>query len=355
MNGRVRAVLVVVGVPFCSCVAYAVSFAPPGISSIPAVPMMLSEPSTSTDMANVPVIVDGSSIVSNPVEAAGQVSPEIAQGPETVAYSEEEIGAQGNWVKKREWLKQSRELHNEIIAMCDEIDAYRDSFYRDKNEQADNALDDFYRQSGVARGDLTSMVQTTEQKLRGHIDTLTKWLHELQTRSGSAALSDAELQLYDLDGKIASFKDDIEQVKFDIESVADMDSSISDRLEAIDGYIKLAIEDRQKGAAAIDFMFAIVDHEKARIKYYEIKGMYDRVKAIRDYVKQTASRDFESLISSINETIGKINNQLQTMNHDVAALGDKIDSSRRTLEAHNASAGKVHTSVREFLKSLLPF
>ena len=291
-------------------------------------------------------------------EKAGQPYDfDRGRGPDTLVLSEKDIGQQGNWVKKKEWLKQARELQDEILKSCEDIQAHRKNFYREKREKADNLLDDFYREVGAQRGNVTASVQTIGEKVNTSIEAL----KEMKAKFNSNGDGSMDFALYELEGKIASYKDDIEQIKFDVESIHDMDSSVAERIDAIDGYIDSALEDRSKGQEVVTLMFSLVDHEKARIKYYELKGFYERVKAIKNYIKETAATDFTTLVGQIESHTNKIKTQVSAIQNDVEEIKKRLDESQKVMQVKRAAgiSGKDSSGSRGsasgFFRSLIPF
>ncbi len=245
-------------------------------------------------------------------------------GPETLEFSEDEIGLRGNWVKKKEWLKQAKETEIELISVCEKIHENRKSIYNGKFEKADNLLDDFYRDAGVRRGNLTALLESIEHQVKDQVDRLMD-----MTRGFRDVGEDIKFQLYEIEEKAAKYKDDLEQIKLDIESVADLDTSVAVRIEAIDGYIKAADKEKVEANKTVALMFSIVDHEKARQKYYEVKGMYERVNAIGNYVEKTAASDFNSLVGTLETQVKKIQDQLSSVRCESDGMRAKLDDALR--------------------------
>ena len=85
-------------------------------------------------------------------------------GPETIELSEEQIGAQGNWVKKREWLKESQRVNDQIQDLVVTIQKSRRS-YTDKYTGIDNELDTFYKEDGLEQGKILELLNDVEKYL----------------------------------------------------------------------------------------------------------------------------------------------------------------------------------------------
>ena len=76
--------------------------------------------------------------------------------PETGDFNEEEIGIQGNWVKKKDWLTRSYELSNKIRNLLLEIRDTRNLF-QEKYSALDDKLDSFYKELGLDQGKLQQL------------------------------------------------------------------------------------------------------------------------------------------------------------------------------------------------------
>lgn len=307
------------------------NFGTPPRPAFPSVPPIGTKPPT---LPSPPVLP-----VSPPAPVGGSFSlpsSQGGQGPETLGLSDEDIGTQGNWVKKKEWLKSARELQNKIIDLCEKMTETKQTFYRNKIKEADDLLDTFASQVGGKRGNVDTLLAAIEGKVQGQINDLGR-LQE-QGAHGADALT---FEMYEVEEKITSHKESLEQIKLDIESIVELENSLADREEAIDGYIDVAIEDRAKSDRLLSGMFALLDHEKARLSFYEIKGLEGRVNATNDYVTKTGRDDLNNLVSTLDAQIKTVTLQLDTIVKQSDAIKDKFDTTSRTVQAQTVSQNRT--------------
>ncbi len=225
---------------------------------------------------------------------------------ETVDLSEEKIGVQGNWVKKREWVKESYKVNEEIQTTASEIQKLREPF-QEKFRTIDGELDSFYKQEGFKIGGVKTLFNSVNRYLDKKRKKEVKKLKRGVT-------GEEEIKLEFLLRKIKIRKKEIEQLRLDIKSIDQLDKSLNDRLKKLDEHIKLALDESIKSKEMVDEIWYIIDDLKARNIYYQLKGdSLEKVKAIKRYLTGTFSTDYNNFLKVIREQIQKVTERIKEL------------------------------------------
>ncbi|MFH1462077.1 MAG: hypothetical protein ABIF12_03970 [bacterium] len=258
---------------------------------------------------------------------------------QTVDLSEEIIGIQGNWVKKRGWVKESYKVNDEIQETVSVIQKLH-SPLQEKFVSIDGELDSFYKQEGFKQGEVSSLFNSLNKYLDKKRKKESKKIKQGVTDEEELKI---ELLLHDL--KI--LKKEIEQLRLDIKSVDQLDKSLNDRLKKFDEYIKMALDESVKSKAMIDEIWYIIDDLKARDIYYQLKGdLLEKVKAIKKYLIGSFSSDFDNLLNLIRNQIQKIVDQTK----DLEKKGLIIKNRSERLEKIKLDELKGQMTVEEIEK-----
>lgn len=218
---------------------------------------------------------------------------------ETVDLSEEKIGVQGNWIKKREWLKESYKINDEIQTTVSEIQKLREPF-QEKFRKIDGELDSFYKQEGFKVGSVKALFNDINR----YLDKKRK--KEIKKLKRGVTGED-EIKIDLLLREIKILKKEIEQLTLDIKSIDMLDKSLNDRLKKLDSHIKVALDESIKSKEMVDEIWYIIDDLKARNIYYQLKGdSLEKVKAIKRYLTGTFSSDYNNFLNLIREQIQKV-------------------------------------------------
>lgn len=218
---------------------------------------------------------------------------------QTVSLPEEKVGIQGNWVKKREWVKESYKINDEIQNIASEIQRLN-SPIQEKFVSIDGELDSFYKQEGFKQGEINFLFNS----LNKYLDKKRK-KESKKIKQGVTDEEELKIELFLHDLKI--LKKEIEQLRLDIKSIDQLDKSLNDRLKKLDEYIKMALDESVKSKAMVDEIWYIIDDLKARDVYYQLKGdSLEKVKAIKKYLTGSFSSDFDNLLNLIRNQIQAI-------------------------------------------------
>jgi hypothetical protein len=233
-------------------------------------------------------------------------------GPETVE-SIEKIGVQGNWVKKRDWLIKANEVNNEIQEITVQIEPVR-KLYMEKQNEIDEILDAYYKQLGVDEGKVQelfdSILRYLDKKRKKDVATLVP-------QEGDQKDPDLQAKIDVLEESIRTSKQQLEQLKLDMKSIEDLDRSLADRIKRMDEYINKIHEDANRAKVLTNEMWNIIDHNKARANYYELKNaILEKLKSIQTYLKDDLFKDYESVIETIKKQIDITQDQIKKLETD---------------------------------------
>ncbi len=261
-----------------------------------------------------------SEIVEESVEM--EETPEAALGADTEGYLEKEIGSQGNWVKKREWLKEAQKINDEIQDLVVVVQELRKSFF-DKYSTIDNELDTFYKQEGFEQG----KVQTLFDDLEKYLDKKRKKEMEvLKVRDQERGITgEYEIKLDMLEDEVKSQRTDLDQLKLDIKSISELDKSLDERLKKLDEQINVALEESAKARKLTNKIWYILDDKKARAIYYELKGnILEHVKGIQSYIQKDLTGNFDNVINVIRTQMGKVKSGIKSLENQGFIVKDRI-------------------------------
>lgn len=238
-----------------------------------------------------------------------QVAPEAspqAQGPETIE-SPEKIGVQGNWVKKRNFLMQANDVGIEIQDIAAQTEPTRKMFI-DKNNEIDSELDEYYKFLGLEEGKILELFENIlrylEKKKKKEVATLIAHTDE-QTDP------DLQAKIDMIEDSIKLSKQQLEQLKLDMKSIEDLDRSLGDRLKRLDTELNNIQEEATKAKIIVNNLWNIIDHNKARDSYYELKNtILEKIKNTQTYLKEDLFKDFESVVGTIRQQITRTKEQI---------------------------------------------
>ncbi len=222
-----------------------------------------------------------------------------APGPDTTADAIEKIGTTGNWVKKREWLMKSHEAFTEIQDAVAQAEQIRTTFI-DKFNQTDSTLDAYYRDLGLSEGKVTELFEGILHYLEK------KRRKELAALGNQGEKPDPEMQakIDVIEGSVKHYKLQLEQLRLDTKSVEDLGKSLVDRIKRVDERMNLVQDNLLKAQNIINDLWNIVDHNKARDKYYELKiTILEQLRTEQAYLQEDLMVDFNNVIETIRTQI----------------------------------------------------
>lgn len=254
-----------------------------------------------------------------PQQTPHVIAPSQQGGPETVD-SIEKIGLQGNWLKKREWLIKTHEATQEIQDLVTQAEQAR-KLFMDAFNDIDNALDAYYEQFGLEQGKINKL-----------FDSINRYLSKKTQKEISAVAGenkekiDPEIQekIESIQNSIQPLKQQLEQLSLDMKSIEDLDNSLASRIKRVDEQMNIINDEAQRARDIAQELWDIIDHNKAREKYYEVKlAIYEKVKNIQLYLKDDLFNDFQAVIQTIKAQITKTQDQITKLESDGIFIKDR--------------------------------
>jgi rubrerythrin len=262
-------------------------------------------------------------------------SHEGQSGPDTVKAPSDRIGFRGNWVKKREWLAQTRNQKIKIQNHVQAIQAQRASFW-EKYKEIQNSFDACYKQVGPSKGKI--------ELLLGSIQDLVKKeeppLKQLQKGAPQEAAKPSEPQkpLSQEERELAAYHDEFNESLANYKTINDLDQAINQRMERFDQQVELADKKEKDAIALYDEIWDIIDDEKARVAFYQVRGIAKEVEAIGEYINGRFIQDFDA-------TIATAHNQMQKVKQEFTNLETKINDYLETLKQGPKGGIKKHIDL----------
>jgi hypothetical protein len=237
------------------------------------------------------------------------------QGIDTITYSEEEIGVQGNWIKKREWMLQAQELLVEMDSFLTDLQEYDATFYQKKYDEIDKDLNAFYEKIGVGSAAVEELLTDVETDLMAKLNKELEVIKDPTTRE-----RDTEQKAFEVDRDIQRAKASVDQLKADMKLVADFDKAINSRRTKVQEQIMTAQQARQDAENLFDKMTYIIDDTKARAAFYQVKGVYEQLQAMVLFVKTDLSQDTETVIGKTREQIAHTQQEISQLEEQGAVI-----------------------------------
>ncbi|QQR49488.1 hypothetical protein IPF37_01430 [bacterium] len=229
---------------------------------------------------------------------------ESGGGPETVELPADSVGVQGNWMKKKDWLIRAHEVNTQVRQLLLEIQGARTSFNQ-KYTLIDTKLDTFYRSISTDQGKLNELFDSLEKYLKKKKkQELEKFENANSKEQTKERYSLIKIQLLEED--ITRKKTHLRQLKLDLQSIEDLDKSITQRLKKVDEEIKNSIEIASQTRKMMEDLWTFIDHKKAEAHYYKIKNdIFERLNSIKQYLNAELLRDFDKVSNAIETQMQK--------------------------------------------------
>lgn len=304
------------------------------------------EPSNSSG----PTEKTDSSATTSPDKAPTKEMPAIEEaGPETADFAEDEIGIQGNWVKKKEWLKQAQEKNDSIQDVLVDVKKNNQKFY-DNFKLVDFDLDIFYKQVGFSRGKLNEQFEEIQNDLTKTLSETKQFFKQAfhlivdeEDLQRASEIKDKYADLSEIDDVFKSNYSKLNQLKSEIEWITKLDDSLKERLKKFDEHLN-QIESKANNAKNLsDKIWQVIDHEKAKKIYYDISAINEKVKSIQQFFDVDFSKDFENVISLIREQIAKANTSVQSLEKNGIII---INRTERIEEARKKEDERVKQKIK---------
>lgn len=233
------------------------------------------------------------------------------KGLETVDYPATEIGLQGNWRKKKDWLKKAIEKNDSIQDIVADLQSFRGVFYQ-KSQSIDAELNDFYQATGFNQGEVSVLFEEIEEEIKqGKKRTRRLFSIALSEIDDEESLEEAEqikaqfADAFAIDEKFKKYKNNLEQLKLDMKSIADLKKSVYSRLNEADNQIKIIHSQAEMAQGLSKKVWHVIDDKKARDIFYELNRIHVKVMNLQNFVKKDLLKDLDLVVQKIREQINK--------------------------------------------------
>jgi hypothetical protein len=276
-------------------------------------------------------------------------SSEGGTGLETIQVSDEKTGDQGNWVKKKSWLLKSYEISSNIYKLATQI-AQTKKIYQGKYNAIDEELDKFYKDLGMEQG-----------KIKELLDSVGRYLEKKKIKDAALLSAPAEKtgvvdqdyarKIDLLESQIRQMESDLEQLRLDMDAIADVDKSLTQRLQKVDEQITISITQSEAAKTKVEDLWDIIDDKKARAIYYEVLNIEENLKAILSYLQDVLASDFDKIVSLAKEKISLVASNIKKLEEKGLIIKDrsrrveqiKLEEMRK-IELESTQAKKVEES-----------
>ena len=232
---------------------------------------------------------------------------EAQPGPDTTAEPTEKIGTTGNWIKKREWLMKANEVFTEIQDTAAQSEQTRKIFI-DKFNETDTMLDAYYNSLGLNEGKVTELFDG----IMHYLDSKRKKELAGINLAGEKPTPELQAKIDIIESNIKNNRLHIEQLKLDMKSIEDLGKSLSDRIKRVDERMQTIQAELANGQSVIDDLWDIIDHNKAREKYYTLKmTILEKIKTEQSYLQDDLMADFDSVIQTIRTQIARTEDEVK--------------------------------------------
>jgi hypothetical protein len=283
-------------------------------------------------------------IATNPSEKSAPIKKIDKHKPvvETVELSEEKIGTQGNWVRKKEWLKDTIKINEEIQKLVEIIQKAKRP-YSEKTQVIQEELNKFYKEEGFEQGKLKEIFEGINKYLEKKKQ---KELNRAKTAGEQGVTGELEIKINLIEKEIDKSKNELEQLRLDMQSVGDLDKSLHDRVKKVDDEIIVVRNLSEKADQLTDETWYVIDDKIARKNYYELKGnILETIKALKNYLQVDLLNDFEGVIANIKSQIAKVKDEIKSLEEKefiIKNRAERVEKIKRTeletLKAEKAAA-----------------
>lgn len=248
-------------------------------------------------------------------------------GPET---SDAETGTQGNWRKKKDWLKKTIEKNDSIQDAVADIQKFRNTFLN-KFESIDLTLKNFYRETGFEEGKIASLfeevakeIEETKKKTK---ELFSSSLSQIdgQSKEEIEKIKSQYLDTYSIEEKFKGYQNNLSQLQLDTQSIIDLDKSIRERLNKADEKIQTMQKESQEAQELSKKIWFVIDDLKARDIFYKVKGIDDKTKVLQNYIKKDLTRDLDSVSTTIKQQIKKTNISIKNLENQGIVIKNRAE------------------------------
>lgn len=251
----------------------------------------------------------------------GAASEAISQenGPENVSYSTEEIGSQGNWRKKKDWLKQAIDKNEVIQNIVAEVQGSR-GIFNEKSQKITEIIDSFYQKTGFERGEITTLFQEVEKNIADAkakaLELFTLSIGETQDEKTKEEIKKIKAQYadaYTIEETFKTYKANLDQLKLDMQTVTELDTSIRERLKQADTQINVVQSEADRAQELSKKIWHVIDDIKARDIFYDLYAIQEKIKSLKTYIQVDLVKDLDTVIATEQDQIKKVSEGIDAL------------------------------------------
>ncbi|MDQ5890769.1 MAG: hypothetical protein QG604_643 [Candidatus Dependentiae bacterium] len=220
-------------------------------------------------------------------------------------------GERGNWLKKRLAVKDAQALNEQVQKDAQASKKARTQFFNEF-EKIDKKINEFYATKGFVRGKMGTLVadlKADSQKEKERRITAAR----KRSESDDAPINFYDVQIEAIEQDVKRLEREFEQFNLDMKSIADLDSSLSERLKIVDKQIADASDTAAQSTKKLNEMWWIINDQKALDALYVIQGLADKVTSIKKYLNDTLFADFKNVIATIEKQLEQVNKQVEAL------------------------------------------
>lgn len=253
----------------------------------------------------------------------------------------EQIGTSGNWVRKREWVKQAQEVNEQLQEDLAAIQKSRAAFY-EAQQSFDKSSNEFFQSKGFATGKIDELIADLQADIAREKE-LRIAVAKGKSESEEMPTNYYDVQIEAIEADVKRFTREVEQFKLDMKAIADVDSSLNERLKVLDKHIKQAGDLESQAAEKLSKLWWVIDHTKARTLFYEIKGHAEQIASIKKYVTGTLLSDFKKVGQTLTSHISQVQEEIK----DLEERGLIVEHRAERLEQQRKDRERVEEMLRK--------
>ncbi len=270
-----------------------------------------------------------------PEKKENQIDEEIGQMLDTL-----DIEESGNWLLKRVWWEQAESVFEKIINLNDSIIKTQMDYF-DKRNEADKALNLFYRSIGYEQGELNETIDyliSESQKEREVLGDLT-----IEEREFLELLNEK--------------KKELEQLKSDLKELSQMDGTLTATITQVIDQVNRCRSYEKDAWASFKEIGRSLDDKKARTLFYQAETDFKNIQNISRYLKQDLMNYFQSLLGQIAQFSNNISSKIDSLKKEGFDLqersemlkrADEVRKQNKQMEANKSGPDKQKTADKSW-------
>ncbi len=238
----------------------------------------------------------------------------------------------GNFIYKNDWLKIAAQAHTELLSLHAEILDLKKNSFDSKAAQIQKSMQDFSDSMTGSQGSLSAMFLQVQVDIDDKLDILRESAKAADINTSKV---ETRYQIYDAEEKMSKYKDEIDQLRMSVASVEDLEKQFLQRVSALDDYIKKIDEILANSEDKLEMLFDVVDHERARTTAYEISGLRDQMRAVKEFIAGDVLKSFDTEQKTLASEIDRLNKQINDLKQKISQID--MEAAKKFLADYKAS------------------